>query len=295
MRPGLHRAAPLAALPLTITLWGALSLTQAPLAVFRESSGELTFRRRCQVCHSVTPGESDRYGPNLSAIGGEAALRKPRMSAEQYIVEAIVDPGAYRTPGAQDTMPAQATAGLSREQIGDVAAYLLQQGGRPDYWRLTGALARVQPRAREVAAMLPLDRLEAGRRLFFGKGECARCHSLRSLPGSRLRAPDLTAMRGHEEADLFESIRKPSRRIVGGYEASLVWLKSGELCEGRLMRQTAERLDLLVENESGDLLTRGIYAAEVAKVQRSAISPMPERDDLSDDEIRQLVDFLRGI
>jgi len=280
---------------IVFALWSALSLTQGPPAVFRSRLGQHLFVSRCVTCHGLSPGDGERYGPNLNGIGTVAGMRRPGISAEEYILESMVNPDAYRVPGSMDAMPAQAAAGLSTEELGSLAVFLLTQGGQPDYWRLAGALSRVRPRPAEALPVASLETLEGGRALFLGKGECSRCHALRILPGSRLRAPGLIGVLHASEADLFESIRHPSRRIVRGYEESLIWLKDGRLLAGRLMNKTTDTLELLVENESGQLIARTILVADVEKIQKSEISPMPENDSLSDSEIRQIIAYLRGI
>ncbi|MGH9672511.1 MAG: c-type cytochrome [Bryobacteraceae bacterium] len=284
-----------AAALIVFAFWSALSLTQGPPAVFQSRLGQHLFVARCETCHGLSPGDGERYGPNLNGIGAVAGGRRPGISAEEYILESMVNPDAYRVTGTMDAMPAQAAAGLSTEQLGNLAAFLLAQGGQPDYWRLAGTLSSVRPRPAEAVRAVSLETLEGGRTLFFGKGECSRCHALRILPGSRLRAPDLIGVSRASEGDLFESIRHPSRRIVRSYEEWLIWLKGGMLLEGRLMNKTKDTLELLVENESGQLIARTILVAEVEKIQKSEISPMPENDSLGDSEIRQIIAYLRGI
>jgi ferredoxin len=52
----------------------------------------------CEVCHSLNPGER-LVGPSLAGIGVVAAERVPGMSAEEYLLESIVDPDAYTVEG----------------------------------------------------------------------------------------------------------------------------------------------------------------------------------------------------
>lgn len=52
----------------------------------------------CTVCHSVDPGV-ELVGPNLSDMGTVAASRAPGLSAEEYLLESIVDPDAFLVDG----------------------------------------------------------------------------------------------------------------------------------------------------------------------------------------------------
>ncbi len=48
----------------------------------------------CLLCHKVTEQGNTR-GPDLRGVGARAASRKPGMSSEAYLVESLVNPGAY--------------------------------------------------------------------------------------------------------------------------------------------------------------------------------------------------------
>ncbi len=48
----------------------------------------------CLLCHKITELGNTR-GPDLRGVGGRAGARKPGMSAEAYLTESLVDPGAY--------------------------------------------------------------------------------------------------------------------------------------------------------------------------------------------------------
>lgn len=45
-----------------------------------EDAGKALFRQRCQVCHSVTPGQASRAAPNLYGVVG----RKPASADYRY-------------------------------------------------------------------------------------------------------------------------------------------------------------------------------------------------------------------
>ena len=84
--------------------------------VYREKS--------CATCHQVG-SEGGTAGPPLTHIATVAESRKPGTSAEDYIRESVLDPGAYVVPGYPDTMPRALTRGMSQEDFDDLVRYLL--------------------------------------------------------------------------------------------------------------------------------------------------------------------------
>ncbi|MGE4605159.1 MAG: hypothetical protein AAEJ52_00290, partial [Myxococcota bacterium] len=48
----------------------------------------------CLLCHKITEQGNTR-GPDLRGVSGRAAARNPDLSAEAYLMESLVAPGAY--------------------------------------------------------------------------------------------------------------------------------------------------------------------------------------------------------
>jgi cytochrome c oxidase subunit II len=84
--------------------------------VYREKS--------CATCHQIGSG-GGTGGPPLTHIATVAEGRKPATSAEDYLRESVLDPGAYIVPGYPDTMPRGLARGLSQEDFDDLVRYLL--------------------------------------------------------------------------------------------------------------------------------------------------------------------------
>ena len=62
--------------------------------------GLVLFRRRgCVSCHAVSDVSSGTAGPSLNGLALRAPNRIPGYSAEEYIRESILDPGAYVVDG----------------------------------------------------------------------------------------------------------------------------------------------------------------------------------------------------
>ena len=66
-----------------------------------------------------------RLGPSLDHIGSVAPTRRTGLSAEEYIRQSILDPGAYVVPGYQDSMPRDLGRDLSPTDLEALVAYLL--------------------------------------------------------------------------------------------------------------------------------------------------------------------------
>ena len=78
----------------------------------------------CANCHEPNLF-GQRLGPPLDHIGPVAANRRPGLSAEEYIRQSILDPGAYVVPGYQDSMPRDLGRDLAPTDLDALVAYLL--------------------------------------------------------------------------------------------------------------------------------------------------------------------------
>jgi mono/diheme cytochrome c family protein len=87
--------------------------------------GKQVYREKnCASCHQIgTDGAT--VGPPLTHIGTDAQIHEPGTSAEDYIRESILEPGAYIVPGYPDTMPRGLARSLSQEDFDDLVRYLL--------------------------------------------------------------------------------------------------------------------------------------------------------------------------
>jgi mono/diheme cytochrome c family protein len=78
----------------------------------------------CANCHEPNL-LGQRNGPPLDHIGTAAATRRPGLSADEYIRQSILDPGAYVVPGYQDSMPRDLGRDLPPTDLDALVAYLL--------------------------------------------------------------------------------------------------------------------------------------------------------------------------
>lgn len=86
------------------------------------ANGERLFNSEsCSACHST--GSRRVTGPGLAAIGANAATRDPALTADQYIEQAIRNPGAFVVSGYNNLMP-NAYSRLPQDDVDDLIAYL---------------------------------------------------------------------------------------------------------------------------------------------------------------------------
>ena len=97
-----------------------------PRATDPVQRGQQVYRQKsCASCHQIG-GDGGTVGPPLTHIGTVAASRKPGASAEDYIRESLLDPGAYVVPGFPDTMPRGLVRDMSQEDFDDLVLFLLR-------------------------------------------------------------------------------------------------------------------------------------------------------------------------
>lgn len=76
----------------------------------------------CYTCHVLGDGSQS---PLFDGIGNFAGERRPPLSAEQYLYEAIVLPGVFIVEDYSDSMPNNYDERLSEQEVGHMIAYLL--------------------------------------------------------------------------------------------------------------------------------------------------------------------------
>ena len=78
----------------------------------------------CATCHSLEP-DVVIVGPSLAGVATRAGERVPDMSAEAYIRQSMLDPGAFVVPGFENVMAQNLAEVLNSDQINDLIAFLL--------------------------------------------------------------------------------------------------------------------------------------------------------------------------
>jgi mono/diheme cytochrome c family protein len=80
----------------------------------------------CGGCHTIDGLSAGTVGPNQTTIGTTAETRIPGMSAEDYILESILDPSAFVVEGyPENVMPKNYDELLEANEISDLVAFFL--------------------------------------------------------------------------------------------------------------------------------------------------------------------------
>jgi mono/diheme cytochrome c family protein len=159
-------------------------------------AGEEIYKTKgtCEICHRI--GQKGTRAPDLAGVGGRAGKTKPGLGAKQYLIESLINPGAFVVEGYPPIMPAvdKPPIGLNRSELWALTAFLESLGGTVDVTlndipATAGAAAGAGGPA-AAAVKLPGDP-KAGETVFQGKGTCVACHKAGKIGASPV-GPDLT-------------------------------------------------------------------------------------------------------
>ena len=112
-----------------------ISMENVPLATGKEPIDKLFRQSGCLVCHMIQgiPGATGREGPRLLLRRtASQRLADPKYAGTastewEYVMESILDPGAYVVPGYPDrVMPRWYGKKLSAGALEKIAKYLLK-------------------------------------------------------------------------------------------------------------------------------------------------------------------------
>jgi mono/diheme cytochrome c family protein len=159
-------------------------------------AGEEIYKTKgtCEICHRI--GQKGTRAPDLGGVGGRAAKAKAGMSAKAYLLESLIQPGAFIVEGYPPIMPAvdKPPIALNRSEVWALTAFLESLGGNVDVTlndipqSVGAAGAGGGGAAAEVK--VPGDP-KAGKTVFMTKGGCLACHKAGDIPGTPV-GPDLT-------------------------------------------------------------------------------------------------------
>ncbi len=210
-------------------------------------AGKRQFETRCAGCHGAD-GEGGEHGPNI------VDARHPRTRSAEGLREIIRN-------GILD-------AGMPAFQLPEA-----------DLDQLLAFVVSLTAPAMENA--VPGD-AEAGKRFFFGKGNCSSCHMVEGRGG--LVGPDLTSVaRERRLGQIEQTLRNPSLRVTPGYGVVSVRLRDGRTLRGLAKNESNFDLQLQALDGRFYLLRRGEIAEEVRE-QKSLMPPVeagqPEMQNL---------------
>ncbi|MEB2286855.1 MAG: cytochrome c [Anaerolineae bacterium] len=84
--------------------------------------GFQVYMRECAACHGAAEG----VGPSLTAMRDRAPTVVAGLSAQDYIRQSIVEPGAFVVEGYQDVMPKNYGETLTAEEIDGLITFILE-------------------------------------------------------------------------------------------------------------------------------------------------------------------------
>src|SRR5262245_15962061 len=150
-------------------------------------AGEEIFKTKgtCEICHRI--GQKGTRAPDLAGIGARAAKTKPGLNGRQYIIESLLQPGAYLVEGYPNIMPQvdKPPIALNRSEVRGLTAFPESLGGTPDanlddIRKAGGAAAAGGAPAAVKIPGVP----KGGEAVFTGKGTCIACHKAGKIGAS---------------------------------------------------------------------------------------------------------------
>lgn len=275
-------------------------------------AGEAIFwgKGKCSTCHAVGsrggsirgPDQGER-GPLGMAIGARAEARARERSratgrpytAADYLVESLVDPGAYVVAGYKNEMPnpLRPPIKLTADEARAVVVYLQSLDGTVDPGAIRlppGALAAAGPTA-DMKLYVSGDP-KKGETLFFAADSpaaCGKCHRAGRHGGTV--GPDLEGIAGTRDLPfIIESILEPSKQIASGFEAILIITTEGRYVTGIVQKDDAQGVEVI----DGEGRVTRIARARIRQRVPQTTSLMPEnfREILTVAEFHDLLAFL---
>jgi len=245
--------------------WGAMAIAQdtnrsasAARANGASAEAQQAFAANCAGCHGLD-GKGGERAPDI------VTRPKVRELSDAQLFE-ILQIGVPRT-----SMPPFSY--LGEPAIHSLVSHLRTLQGNPS------------------AAALPGD-TRRGKQLFFGKGECSRCHMARGEGG--FFASDLTGYsRGRAPETIHDAIVFPNRDLDPRNRTVVVTIASGKTIEGIARNEDNFSMQLLTQDGSIYLLTK----SSLKSLSYRKESPMPADygSRLSNAEIDDLVNYLDSL
>jgi len=191
-------------------------------------AGEEIYKTKgtCEVCHRI--GQKGTRAPDLAGVGGRAGRMKPGTSAKQYLIESLINPGAFIVEGYPPIMPAvdKPPIALNRSELWALTAFLQSMGGTVDVALndipATAGAAPGGGAAQAAEVKIPGDP-KAGEAVFAGKGTCIACHKAGKLGASPV-GPDLSQIAKIQTPDyIMKKIIDPAGMgTVAGYQKGVM-------------------------------------------------------------------------
>lgn len=276
-------------------------------------AGEAIFwgKGKCSTCHAIGSRGSSIRGPNQGetsplglAIGARAEERARERAkatgrpytATDYLVESLLDPGAYVVPGFKNEMPnpMRPPIRLGADEIKAVIAYMQGLGGTVDVAAIklpASAQTASAAGADEARPYLPGD-AKKGEAVFFNPDSnagCGKCHRVGDRGGNV--GPELTQVAGTRDLRfIIEAILEPSKEIASGFEPMLVITKEGQYLTGIVKKEDASGIELI--DSQGQVSRVAKDRIQQRAPQKTSMMPENFREILTVEEFHDLLAYL---
>ena len=268
---------------------------------FDVGTGKNIFSARCSRCH-MTTGQASSIGPNLSRIGTAAAKRRPGLSAAGYLLESVLAPEAFKSPGSSGEMPKHLLASVEDKDVRNLVAFLNSLGGTPNDSDI-GSLVIERPPKDSDSIRFSKEEVLRGEVIYRGKGGCVACHPFHGGSEYEFTSPYLF-YRGYRNGEQLRiAITSPHIHVAEKYQQASVALSDGTVLTGNLIRRDDSTVAMMV-NKNGTTTSHIISVEDIERddenslmIKRIDLSTMPSgiEQRLSQDEMNCLLAFILSL
>ena len=263
-------------------------------------AGKILFAQNCARCHSLDPAKPQSVGPFLGDLHTRAGNNQLGLTGVEYVANSIVAPSDFIVPGYTNTMP-QLASHMTEDGVKAIVSFLLKGTASQS------ALNNIKlPAKDDSAAMSSLqtsrNEIEKGKTLFFGKGQCAKCHMTHSGMEYGINGPALSWRGLIDPKYVAESIIAPSTQVAEKYGIVSCLLITGEAVAGQVAAKDDDGMELVVQSNDGKLHNKRVLWNDIddeATNPKELVtrSPMPENYGtiLTGEEIQSLVAFISAL
>jgi putative heme-binding domain-containing protein len=195
-------------------------------------------------------------------------------------------------------LDAMAAGQIERQAISSMTARQLSALGEPVQRRLAEVWGEVRPASADSAALIQAfrtqltpDRLaeadvRRGRAVF--QRTCQKCHKL--FGEGESIGPDLTGANRISLDYLLENMLDPNALVGKDYQLTVFTLTDGRVVSGIIQYEDQQTIRIQTQNES---LALAVEEIEVRQPSTTSMMPEGQLNDLSADEIIQLIAYLQ--
>ncbi len=242
--------------------------------------GRRLFATNCKRCHNLDDSPFQKLGPNLLNVRNrEHTINGEPITVPQYVLQAILEPDAYRVPGF-GVMPTHVASHLSDDQLRNLVAYI----SGPVFEKAASKLEIPKREPAPEPIDITISEATLGEQVLREKGKCLTCHSYYQAPEYHALAPNLLTGAYKDIAELKEHITNPSATIADEYKTTRVRTVDGLVLSGRQVGDTenASVIKLLVQNAFGSHEIKSIATEDIETdedgnrlIETLDSSPMP--------------------